>query len=363
MKKNNISQFFRFFITSILLLLILFISSCTPSKKFLQRRNIHIKDNNIVKILLMKTKNKITVASKTRLKIIDIKSSKIIYDSKNVKLTIRPNRISNPILVESWDSPIFINGKPYRGSIKIIKRVGKLFVINKLKMDEYLYGVVPSEIPASWDFQVLKAQAVAARTYAYYHILKKKNKSIYDLDASTNFQMYKGMIAEKPSTKKAVFQTSGEVMLYQYEPILAYFHSTSGGYTIDDKYVWTKNDLPYLVSVKSQFCNESPHFRWQSKLSYFEIRKKLQKKYRNIGEIRKLYFTRNQGRVTTILVKHSQGDIKISGNHFRLLFSPKILKSTYFTTKRIKYGLIFNGRGWGHGVGMCQWGAKGMADR
>ena len=146
-----------------------------------------------------------------------------------------------------------------------------VFIVNILKIDEYLLGVVPCEIPSGWEMEALKAQAVAARTYAYYHLIYKRKKgSLYDLDATTNSQVYRGIADEKERTTEAVVATSGEIISYNSMPIISYFHSTCGGKTIDDKYVWTKNDLVYLKGVTCGYCEASTKYTWESKMSLEE---------------------------------------------------------------------------------------------
>ncbi len=217
-------------------------------------------------------------------------------------------------------------------------------------------------MPSSWNLEALKAQSIAARTYTYYHLTQKKdNKSIYDLDATTNFQVYKGIIAEKDSSAKAVSETAGIIMTYNYSPILAYFHSTSGGKTADDKYVWQGEDLPYLSSVQCTYSKDSPHYEWTTEITLSEIEKALMKKYSRIGKIRKISFKKYDDRVIEVNIVHSNGKLTLTGNQFRLMLDPSKLKSTFFTAKQYKNSFHIYGKGWGHGVGMCQWGQRGVA--
>jgi stage II sporulation protein D len=279
-------------------------------------------------------------------------------------LTFYPEKIKNIYVIETGVNPVFINNTGYRGKIEIHNVLGKIYIINIVNIEEYLASVVPSEMPPSWNMEALKAQAIAARTYTYYHLTKKQNnKSIYDLDATTNFQVYKGIIAEKESSTKAVRDTSGIIMTYNYTPILAYFHSTSGGKTSDDKYVWQGDDLPYLSSVQCTYSKDSPHYEWTTEISLSEIEKGLMKKYQRIGKINKISFKKFDDRVVEVNIVHSNGSLSLSGNQFRLLIDPSKLKSTFFTAKQNKSSFHIYGKGWGHGVGMCQWGAKGRGEK
>lgn len=186
---------------------------------------------------------------------------------------------------------------------------------------------------------------------------------MFDLDATVNSQVYRGICDEKQSTTEAVIGTSGEIIAYDNRPIVSYFHSTCGGKTSDEKYVWNSNGMPYLRSVQCGFCNDSTKFKWESRLTLDEIRKYVSAQNPAIGTIRTVTFRRNNNRVAGVFIKHSRGMISITGNNFRLMFPPEKIKSLYFTSKKISNGLLLTGYGWGHGVGMCQWGARGMALR
>jgi len=347
----------------LLIFLILFFSSCTPSKKLLLDKKIQKNfDRPYIRVLLLRSEEKVKIFSLSKIKISEKESRKIIYDLVRGDFIIYPGEIKEPVLIESWDSPLEIDGKPYRGTIELYNVMNKLVVVNVVKLSDYLQSVVPSEIPVSWPEEVLKVQAVATRTYAYYHLLKNNNKNLYDLDATTNFQVYKGLVAESARTSKAIEQTEGEIMLYQNKPILAYFHSTCGGGTTDDKSVWQGDDLPYLVPKRCNYCKNSPHYSWETILTRDEMEKYLSQKYKKMGRIENVSFEQEERRVVQVKIKHDYGTIKMTGNEFRLLFPFKKIKSTYFNSRQAGDQLILTGHGWGHGVGMCQWGAKGMAE-
>jgi len=167
-------------------------------------------DKDYVKVLIQKTDSRITITSRSRVKISSLNNNNIKYNGRGKKFIFIPEKIKEPVLIESWGSFLQIDDKKYRGMIELHNVMGKLYVINVLRMYEYLYGVLPSEIMTGWPVETLKAQAVAARTYAYHHILKNKN-NLYDLDATTKFQVYKGRSVEDPRTNRAVDDTSGEI--------------------------------------------------------------------------------------------------------------------------------------------------------
>lgn len=341
--------------------LFLMILSCTPSKEFLLKSRSNIAaDKHYIRVLIMTTGERVLISSETRMRISDIRTRSVQYDGAGKKFYFYPERLSSPIIIESWGSPLLINGKSYRGMLELHNVLGKIDAINVVSMDEYLYGVVPGEISSSWDIEAIKAQSIAARSYAYYHIMKTKD-SLFDLDASNNFQVYGGVSAENEKSNQAVNETSGEIASCNNKPIIAYFHSTCGGSTIDDKYVWNGEDKEYLKGVNCNYCKNSPYFSWEEQTTLYEIKNSLKKKYKGIGAISRITFKKSSGRVTLVTVIHKNGILNLPGNEFRLLFPEKKIKSLFFDAVKTGDGLTLYGHGWGHGVGLCQWGARGMS--
>lgn len=337
--------------------------SCTPSEKYLREKNLPSGyENNFVRVLISVESTSFRINSKSVLTVRQGKNGKLLYDMKDGRLVFYPEKMDGIYLVESKGTPLFLNGTGYRGTFELHSVLGKIHVVNVVNIEEYLYSVVPSEMPPSWNIEALKAQAVASRTYTYYYLLKDDSKKIYDVDATTSFQVYKGIASETDNSTSAVRATSGVIMVYNYAPILAYFHSTSGGKTADDKYVWKGEDLPYLEGVKCTYSKESPHYQWQLKLTVDEIESALKRKYSRAGRIKGISFKKYDDRVYEVVITHDQGTITMSGNDFRIMVSPSRLKSTYFRSEKKGSTLYISGRGWGHGVGMCQWGARGRAE-
>ncbi|MFC1671325.1 SpoIID/LytB domain-containing protein [Spirochaetota bacterium] len=352
-------KYFQLF--NIVVLIALF--ACTPPKSFLLRKKWKSNvDKHNIRVLLVNTRSRIKITSNSAVTVFRKQSGRTLFTSYQKPIFIYPERLKKSIVIKSKGLPIFINGKPYRGYLEINNVFGRLNVINIIRIDEYLYSVVPSEIPALWDMNALMAQAVAARTYTYYHLLKKRNNTAYDLDATTNYQVYKGVTAERDTTNLAVKKTSGQVIVSNYKPIIAYFHSTCGGRTTDDKYVWKGNDKKYLKSITCRYCKDSPKYKWKARLSLYEMKMHLRKRYPKIANIKRIIFRKKAGRVHSVSIYHSNGLIKVTGNNFRLLFPSKKIMSMNFRSRKYSNGIVLVGKGWGHGVGMCQWGAKGMAE-
>ncbi len=349
----------------ILLLIVIgtLIASCSPSQKYLSKQTgAYTSNSSKIKVLLMKSDAPVTIASKTRIKISDIRTRNVLYNNTNKSVKVYPEKLKNTVLAESWESPLFINSKPYRGSVELHNVNGKIYVINEVGIEEYLQGVVPSEMNGNWHVEALKAQSIAARTYAYYMMLQQ-NKGLFDLDCSTNSQVYKGISVETELANQAVKETSGKIMTYENKPILAVFHSTSGGSIIANSYVWGGEQLPYLVDKVDPYSKSSPHYQWSTDINLYDFRKKLGTKYGSIGEIKGLAFRKHNERVVEVVISHENGKFKISGNEFRMVMGADKIKSQLFKAVKTKDGMRLDGRGFGHGVGMCQYSAKEMAEK
>lgn len=248
------------------------------------------------------------------------------------------------------------------GSVTIKASGASLLVVNQIDLDDYVAGVVVSEINTGWHLEVLKAQAVAARTY----VLRKKmlnQDQPYDVVASVQDQVYTGRTQVNGSVRKAVHETQNIVVTYDDRPIFAAYSSTAAGPTEDAKNVWSK-DLPYLKGVDCPFDRESPRFQWRAAIELTTIERQLRKSGYPIGVLATLTpFTYTQaGRIDQIRILHSKGEIILRGQDFRRVIGYAAVPSTHFTIEKFGEELVLAGRGSGHAVGLCQWGAKEMAE-
>ncbi len=227
-------------------------------------------------------------------------------------------------------------------------------VINYLDLEDYLLSVVPSEMPSLWPLEALKAQAIAARSYALAN-LGKHGSAGYDLKDNTEDQVYLGVKSEADSTNEAVNSTKGLVMKYNGKPICAYFHSCSGGSTERAENVW-HSAVPYLKAV-IDFDQEAPLYNWTKNYSILQTESGLPK---DIGQVFSITILAkaSSGRATYILVNGSNGSRIISGEAARKYFN---LPSTNFNVTPSETAYIFAGKGFGHGLGLSQWGAKSLA--
>lgn len=323
----------------------------------------------------------------------------------------------------SGTAVVDLGDRKYKGRIEIGRYDKKLLtVVNTLYIEDYIKGVVPCEMPSSWHMDALKAQAVCARSYALANSGYKSESSLtnpFDLSDSTNSQMYKGYNGETDRTNSAVAQTKGQTLRYNNKTISPYYYSTSGGRTESVEDVWSKG-LPYLRSEPDLYENEPGKPPWQIFLTGKQIEDQLRKNKIEVGNIKNIYpeIRTQSGRVYSLKIEGikdsvslqsntirtnlglystkfklvKQGDIPdkvvvqgagkskekqisncyvISGNHTVQKASSKLEQfiaisqdnRTNFPrsapTQQDTY--LFAGQGYGHGVGMSQSGANGMA--
>ena len=256
-----------------------------------------------------------------------------------------------------------VNGNLYRGSLRLTAAgQGRINAVNLVDIEEYLYGVVPKEMPPTWPDEALKAQAVVSRSFALYQ--KDANAAReHDISATTASQVYGGVAAESERARRAVDATRGRVLTFNGRAALAYFHANSGGVTEDARYVW-RVGIPYLQSVTDEASAKAPGTAWSCFLSFAQIREAMNRNGIAMGVIRDIETASVSptGRVTKVRISHSAGTTVLGGNQFRTATDPSVVKSTLYKAERNGQGIRFEGKGSGHGVGMSQWGARMMAE-
>jgi stage II sporulation protein D len=254
----------------------------------------------------------------------------------------------------------------YRGAI-LLKATGddKLTVINELDIDDYLKGVLPREVQPAWAEEALKAQAVASRTYLASHLGRHADQG-FDLCSEVHCQVYGGATKEHPKTNQAVDETRGQILVYQGKPAATFFHANCGGATEGEQLVWGTADQPYLRSRRCRWGTGAPWYNWRLTMGDNEIIHGLKAKGLVKGDtLKSISILRKgpSGRASSLAVRTNAGTFTMLANDFRIALNPERVRSTLFTQMtRLKGGYVFAGRGWGHGVGLCQWGAKGMAE-
>ncbi|AFY59831.1 SpoIID/LytB domain-containing protein [Synechococcus sp. PCC 6312] len=259
----------------------------------------------------------------------------------------------------------------YRGRLELIGTGKGLAAVNHIDLEAYLPSVVGKEMYPTWPLESLKAQAVAARTYALYRRGRelRRGTSLFDLGDSVLFQAYPGVATETASTITAVQATQGQVLTYNGQLIEAVFHSASGGHTENSEQVWS-GAVPYLRGVPD-FDQTAPVYQWTIQLTATQLRQRIP----GIGNILAFQPTQvsPQGRIMQVQVIGDAGTRTMTGPQIRSALG---LRSTLFTTQpelplvasqtnsRIPpSSFLISGRGSGHGLGMSQWGALGMANQ
>ncbi len=265
---------------------------------------------------------------------------------------------ANVIRLAPEDGTIRFQGREYRGDLLILTDYFNLIVINAVEMEAYLKGVLPKEISPGWPDEAIKAQAVAARTFAY-RMIHDNGEHVYHLDATHMSQVYGGKTGESQSTNKAVESTKNLILTYRGRPIKAFYHSSSGGVTSRPSEVWKTDDkdYPYLKSFEDPFSNHSPNMSWEYEIPLHELTRRF-----HIAGLRTIRVVHSgSGRAISVEFVTETGRVEVSGNDFRLKLGAAKVKSTLFSAA-IKNGMLcLKGKGWGHGVGMSQWGAYKMA--
>lgn len=255
-----------------------------------------------------------------------------------------------------------LSGKLYRGALQIKPRTGSkqtgVDLINYVDLEDYLLSVVPSEMPSGWAIEALKAQAIAARSYAQANAGKHESEG-YDIKATTDDQAYSGVSAEHPQSNRAVHETRGQVLMHEGQVVSAYFHSSSGGCTELAEHVWAR-PVPYLRAV-ADYDDESPHFAWTRSADIASAEQALAKANKNVGGLLSITPVMRgvSPRVRWLLATGTDRSLFISGEEARRIFG---LPSTCFNIGAAPDSYVFAGRGYGHGLGMSQWGAKKLAE-
>ncbi|RDI95872.1 SpoIID/LytB domain-containing protein [Meiothermus sp. QL-1] len=247
-----------------------------------------------------------------------------------------------------------LNGRSYRGHLLVVAQEGRLLFINRVWLEDYLLGVVPAEVPASFPEAVLQAQAILARTFALYRL---NPQGLYDLCASERCQVYLGRAAESPRHTQAVLATRGLIVSHNQRPITAVYHADSGGYTASASEVWG-NSLPYLQARPDPYA-QSPHSTWSRSLTPEAVARGLAGLGLSVGSVQTVapILYSESGRPLRLRVVGSQGALELDA-----VQATRLLRGLGLPSTRVRFeGFWVYGQGSGHGVGLSQWGARGLA--
>ena len=252
---------------------------------------------------------------------------------------------------------------PISGVVRVARKGHTVSVVNQVDLEEYVKGVVPSEVSSAWHPEMLKVQAVAARTYALYNKMLSAARD-YDVMATIQDQVYRGRTGVDQRVEEAVESTRGIVVTHQQAPIYAAFSSTAAGPTEDAVNVWANKDLPYLKGVECPFDLESPYYQWKASVKIDQLEKNLRQQGFSVGTIATITpiaYSR-AGRVARLRILHSGGETLLRGEDLRKAAGYTVIPSTQFEVESMGAEVVFAGYGAGHAVGLCQWGAKELAE-
>jgi stage II sporulation protein D len=288
----------------------------------------------------------------------------LIEREAGFRLRLRSPAISaQGFAVDSSAGSVGINGRQYRGTLKIIPGPRRdVWVIDILPLEEYLVGLINYEISSQWPLEAVKAQVVAARTFAFYQRSIRAGEP-YDVESGVSDQVYGGVGREDFRSRQAVLETKGELILHRGNPIFAVYSSCCGGKTEPGELMWM-GTFPYLRTVECSYCLDSPHFLWNYALDGERLGMALEESSSSAPRVLGLEINERSRtrRVLRVTVRTEKDRRQISGKEFRRLLGYDLLRSTNFVLTQKDGVYLFSGLGWGHGVGLCQWGARGMAE-
>jgi stage II sporulation protein D len=327
-----------------------------------------------VRVLVAEGRASLTVASSGGLTTTDASGRRILARRagreplhllpRGDTVVIRETGISAPVVIV-WPGrlpTVDLEGQSYRGRLEVRQLNRALAVVNVVDLEAYLQGVLKDEIPPGWPAEAVKAMAVVARTYAVYQ-MEQNFGAFFHLRATTASQVYGGATGEDLRTSWAVQATRGQVLTFGGQPIPAFYHACSGGATENALDVFGSN-FDTVVGVKDDFSLSCPYVLWVERLPSEQIERALQRAGYSIGRLLRIEdLSRSRtGRILQLAIQHTGGTLTLEGKRFREVLGNDLIRSTDFEVRADSAGFTFVGRGWGHGVGLSQWGAKEMAD-
>lgn len=374
--------------TGIILILFTF-WGCSSTKRFSGSGNIILDESNIIRVLIGDNNSEQVVSVNDRLILSDeFRNIAKVNSGNKIRIINSMGKLSVAIADKIFDSSVFfldpisddniikIDGKRYRGRIKLASLDSQIKVINQISLEDYVKGVMTKEMPigkGTENYDALKAFSICARTYAYNKI--KEYKDFFDIYPDTRDQVYGGVDGEAEITNKIVDETKGQILAYDGGLAVMFYHSTCGGKTEDVKNVFSNKEIPYLSGVEDgsgPFCNISPRYKWQE--YYSEIvfidrlyaAKLINTKEYSISDV-KINSRFESGRVNELEIILTKNDgvgksVLLIGNAMRSIIRSgddrSILKSNLFDLSiDNNKNITIDGKGSGHGVGLCQWGA------
>ena len=293
-----------------------------------------------LRVHLAHARETVSVGSHARFRLVDALGRSLSLDAGNyvlgrdLQLTVNGTEVrpSSPVRAVPGALPLAFAGRPYRGEL-LVTATPSLTVMNSVRLEDYLRGVVPMEMPATWALEALKAQAVAARSYAL--ATRRQTGRALELEAGASDQVYGGIAAEDNRTDAAIVTTRGQVLFYAGQPAATLFFSSSGGRTAAATDVWPERDLvPYLTSVDDPYDSISPYHEWGPlRLTDRDLVRHLSTRApRGLRDA--TYTVTRSGRVGSVtLVGASDASTTVNGATFASLLG---LRSTWFSVSVLR---------------------------
>lgn len=270
----------------------------------------------------------------------------------------------DPLVVHPGDGPLRVDGKPLPGRVEAWADARGLILVNALDLEDYVAAVVASEVPAGWPDAALEAQAVAARTFALAQKIAQGPAARAHLGSSVLDQVYAGAAHPASGAQRAARATAGEVLTFGAAPIAAYFSASCGGRseTAEDGFNLAAGSTPYLVSRDD---DADAGRAWTVRKPLAQLSAALRKAGRVLAEVTSLAVSARtaSGRARTLRLVTTSGEVSLGAVELRQILGYAALPSLLFEVSVERGTALFRGRGNGHGVGLCQWGAQARAAR
>lgn len=287
---------------------------------------------------------------------------RVLVEIKGDLLKVNGKKLHPPLRFRADEDFIYVNDRQYRGEIVLHLTEDGILAVDELPLETYLVGLINAEASSKWPIEALKAQAVVARTFALKKSEERRSK-LFDLRDDVSDQVYPGSALEDPESVAAVEGTRSQALTWRGELINAYYHSTCGGHTASSAEVWG-TDFQYLSGVACDWCIDSPRYFWKLITTGEELGRGLSRKDIKVGDVTSIrpLETTPSGRVARLEIAGDKGRQVVDAAVLRAAIGYTKIFSTKFMVAQPEEGqFVFMGQGSGHGVGMCQYGARGMA--
>lgn len=280
-------------------------------------------------------------------------------------------------IVPDGEGAVWVGDREYRGQVHLIRQSGgRVTAVNVVPLEDYIAGVVDSEMPREFGTEARKAQAVVARSYALYQMQLARRGALFDIYATTRSQKYNGrrylssdgrlLAGDSADSRQIAYETAGMVCTERGRLFCTYYSAVCGGSTSLGSDFFSDAAPPHR-SVSCQYCADANYYRWQATVSNAELQSKLQRYWQaqgtKFGSLKSITVgpVPHAGGVSEVQMSDGTQTLTLAATAFRRIVGTSDLYSHHFVVERDGTNWLFKGAGHGHGVGLCQWGARGLA--